>query len=161
MTATIREARPEDTGQIFRFICELAEYEKLWHEVTADEETLHRALFGGQPKVYALMAEVDGEAAGFALYFYNFSTFLGRHGIYVEDLYIRPAFRGGGLGKRLLAHLADKALREGCGRLEWWVLDWNEPAIAFYGGIGAEPMTEWTVQRVTGEALARLAEATR
>lgn len=153
----IREAQSRDTLLILQFICELAEYEKLRHEVVADEAALHASLFGASPKVFACIAEVNGEAAGFALFFYNFSTFMGKHGIYLEDLYIRPAFRGAGIGKRLLAYLADKAVKENCGRLEWWVLDWNEPAIDFYGKLGAVPMDEWTVQRVTGEALLKLA----
>ena len=154
---SIREAQPEDAPLVLQFIHELAEYEKLRHEVVADEATLHASLFCAQPKVFALIAEVNGEAAGFALFFYNYSTFLGKHGIYLEDLYILPAFRGAGLGKRLLAYLADKAVKENCGRLEWWVLNWNQPAIDFYGRIGADPMDEWTVQRVTGDALVKLA----
>lgn len=155
---TIRDAQPADSALILQFICELAEYEKLRHEVVADETVLHAALFGESPKVFACIAEIGGEAAGFALFFYNFSTFMGKHGIYLEDLYIRPAFRGAGIGKRLLTYLADKAVKENCGRLEWWVLDWNQPALDFYGKIGAVPMDEWTVQRVTGDALVNLAK---
>lgn len=158
MAITIRDAQPEDVRHIFRFICELAEYEKLRHEVVTDEAALQAALFAPSPKVFALIAEHDGAPAGFALYFYNFSTFLGRHGIYLEDLYISPEKRGKGIGKRVLAYLADKTLREGCGRLEWSVLDWNTPALDFYGAIGAAPMDEWTVQRLTGQALADLAQ---
>jgi GNAT superfamily N-acetyltransferase len=143
---------------ILGLIKELAEYEKLSDEVVADEETLRRNLFGeGHRGAEVVVAEHDGEPVGFALFFHNFSTFLGRPGLYLEDLYVRPAFRGRGAGKALLAHLAALAKERGCGRMEWWVLDWNEGAIGFYESIGAEAMDEWTVYRVTGEALERLA----
>jgi GNAT superfamily N-acetyltransferase len=155
--AVIRFAGPADTALILSFIRELAEYEKLALEVVATHEDLHEALFGEKPRVFCDIAEIDGEAAGFALWFYNFSTFRGRHGIYLEDLYVRPAFRSNGIGRSLLSHLARRCRDEGLPRLEWWVLDWNEPALRFYRSIGAEPMSEWTVQRVSGEALERLA----
>jgi len=143
---------------ILALIRELAEYEKLTHEVVADEEALRRNLFGeGRRGAEAVIAEQSGEPAGFALFFHNFSTFLGKPGLYLEDLFVRPQFRGWGVGKALLAHLAALAKERGCGRLEWWVLDWNEPAIGFYRSIGAEAMDEWTVYRVTGEALDELA----
>lgn len=154
----IRPATEGDAPLILALIRELAGYEKLAHEVTADEATLRRNLFGeGHRGAEAVIAEHGGEPAGFALFFHNFSTFLGRPGLYLEDLFVRPAFRGGGVGKALLAHLARVAKERGCGRLEWWVLDWNEPAIGFYRSIGAEAMDEWTVYRVTGEALDELA----
>ncbi len=155
----IRPATAADTALILQLIRELAEYEKLLHEVVATEEILHQTLFGDQPKAYTIILEENGQAAGFALYFYNFSTFLGRPGIYLEDLYVRPAFRGKGYGKALLQWLAAKALDEGCGRLEWWVLDWNAPSIAFYESLGAEAMDEWTVYRLSGDALTSLAGA--
>lgn len=141
---------------LLALVHELAEYERARHEVQADDAALRTALFGPAPKVYAHVAEVDGEVVGFALWFYNFSTWLGRHGIYLEDLFVRPAARGRGLGQALLTELARIAVAEGCGRVEWWVLDWNAPAQGFYRSLGAEPMDEWTVWRLTGEALARL-----
>ena len=162
--AAPRPARPEDVAEIIAMIRELADYEKALDEAIATPEQLHEALFGEQPAVYALVVEhpheEDGEhrsLAGFALYFLNFSTWLGRHGVYLEDLYVRPAFRGSGYGQALLAALARICVDRGYGRLEWWVLDWNEPAIGFYRSIGAEPMDEWTVHRVTGDALHALA----
>ena len=159
MTLTIRKAEERDVALIFSLIRELAAYERLAHEVDATEADIARALFGPQPRVFADIAEWDGEPAGFALWFYNFSTFRGRHGIYLEDLFVRPDFRSKGLGKALLQHLARRCVAEGLPRLEWWVLDWNEPALRFYRSIGAVPMDEWTVQRVTGEALRALAES--
>lgn len=159
MTLHIRPATPADTPLILQFIRELAEYEKLLHEVVATEDILQQTLFGDQAKAYVAIAEWDGEPVGFALYFYNFSTFLGKPGIYLEDLYVRPELRGKGIGKALLAYLAHKALEKGCGRLEWWVLDWNKPSIAFYKSIGAEAMDEWTVYRLSGEALDALADS--
>ena len=156
-TPTFRFATPDDTALILSLVRELAEYEKLSHEVVATEEDLREALFGPRPAAEALLAEVDGEAAGFALFFHNFSTFLGRRGLYLEDLFVRPRFRGQGLGKALMVRLARIALERGCGRFEWWVLDWNAPSIAFYRSLGAVGMDEWTVQRVSGEALRRLA----
>jgi GNAT superfamily N-acetyltransferase len=154
----IRPATEGDVPLLLALICELAEYEKLAHEVVADEETLRRNLFGeGRRGAEAVIAEHDGEPAGFALFFHNFSTFLGRPGLYLEDLFVRPRFRGGGVGKALLAHLALIAKERDCGRLEWWVLDWNKPAVRFYEALGAEAMDEWTVYRLTGEALDELA----
>ncbi len=153
----VREASEEDVPLILSFIRELAEYEKLAHEVVATEDGLREGLFGERRYAEVLIAEHDGAPAGFALFFHNFSTFLGKPGIYLEDLYVNPAFRGAGIGKKLLVHLASLAKRRGCGRLEWWVLDWNEPAIGFYRSIGAEPMDDWTVYRVSGSALEDLA----
>jgi GNAT superfamily N-acetyltransferase len=161
MALTIREAVPGDEALILQFIGELAAYEKLAHEAVASEDDLSNTLFANNPKVFALIAETNGEACGFALYFFNYSTFLGRHGLYLEDLYVSPAARGGGAGKALLARLARIAKNNDCGRLEWWVLDWNAPAIAFYESLGAEAMSEWTVNRLTGPALDNLAAKDR
>jgi GNAT superfamily N-acetyltransferase len=158
MTLSIRPAVASDAALIFRFIRELAEYERLAHEVDATEADIAKALFGSTPRVFADIAEWEGEPAGFALWFYNFSTFRGRHGIYLEDLFVKPELRSKGIGRALLRHLARRCVAEGLARLEWWVLDWNEPALKVYRSIGAIPMDEWTVQRVTGEALQRLAE---
>ena len=155
--ATLRLAAREDTPVILALIRGLAEYEKLAHEVVADETTLAENLFGAHPGAEVVIAEVDGEAAGFALFFHNFSTFLGRRGLYLEDLFVEPAYRSHGIGRQLMAFLAKLAIERGCGRFEWSVLDWNEPAIRFYRGLGAVGMDEWTVQRVTGDALAALA----
>jgi len=155
---TLRAAGPQDVPQILAFIRALAEYEKLAHEVVATEAVLHETLFGASPKAHVVLAELAGESVGFALYFYNFSTFLGKPGIYIEDLFVNPDCRGQGIGKALLRHLAAKVLAEGCGRLEWWVLDWNAPAIGFYEALGAQQMKEWTVCRVTGDALEKLAK---
>jgi GNAT superfamily N-acetyltransferase len=158
MTAAhFRFATPADTALILALVRELADYEKLAHEVVATEESLRDALFGARPAAEALLVEVEGECAGFALFFHNFSTFLGRRGLYLEDLFVRPRYRGQGLGKALMVRLARIALERGCGRFEWWVLDWNAPSIAFYRSLGAVGMDEWTVQRVSGEALQRLA----
>lgn len=156
---TVRPARQEDVAQILTFIKELATYEKLLHEVEASEESLRRALFGRRPYAEALIGELGGEPNGFALFFHNFSTFLGRPGIYLEDLYVRPAARGRGLGKALLREIARLAKERDCGRLEWAVLDWNEPAIAFYEGLGAELKREWLLTRVTRERIASMAES--
>jgi GNAT superfamily N-acetyltransferase len=153
----IRPAVREDAGLILALIRELADYEKLAHEVVADEAGLAAHLFGERPRAEALIAEVDGQPAGFALFFHNFSTFLGKPGLYLEDLFVRPQYRGLGLGKRLMVRLAKIALERDCGRFEWWVLDWNTPAIDFYRRLGAVGMDEWTVQRVTGDALKALA----
>ena len=153
----VREASEGDVPLILTFIRELADYEKLSHEVVATEEGLRESLFAGRRYAEVLIAEHDGAPAGFALYFHNFSTFLGKPGIYLEDLYVRPEFRGRGMGRVLLVHLTRLARERGCGRLEWSVLDWNEPAISFYRGIGASPVGGWTVYRVTGEALEDLA----
>jgi GNAT superfamily N-acetyltransferase len=157
MTLAIRPATASDSGLVFSLVRELAEYERLAHEVDATEQSLAAALFGRDPRVFADIAEWNGEPAGLALWFYNFSTFRGRHGIYLEDLFVRAAFRGRGIGGALLRHLARRCMEEGLPRLEWWVLDWNEPALSFYRSLGALPMDEWTVQRVTGDALAQLA----
>lgn len=153
----LRPATREDIGQILSFIRELAEYEKLAHEAVADEATLATQLFGDHPAAEVVIAEVDGQPAGFALFFHNFSTFLGQRGLYLEDLFVRPQFRGLGLGRRLMVHLAQLAVERDCGRFEWSVLDWNTPAIDFYRELGASPLDEWTVQRVTGDALKALA----
>ena len=155
---TIRPATKQDIPEILAFIRQLAEYEKLLHEVRADEATLEHSLFGPSPKAYAILAEEAGKPVGFAVYFYNFSTFLGKPGLYIEDLFVNPSSRGRGIGKKMLQYLGHKAVEEGCGRLEWWVLDWNKSAIDFYRSLGAEPMDEWTVFRVTGPALKKLAE---
>ena len=153
----IRPATVEDTPLILSFIRELAEYEKLSHEVVATEEALRESLFGERAFAEVLLAFVGGEPLGFALFFHNFSTFLGKPGIYLEDLYVRPEHRGTGAGRALLVRLARLAVERGCGRLEWWVLDWNEPAVGFYKRIGARAMDDWTVYRLTGDALERLA----
>jgi GNAT superfamily N-acetyltransferase len=155
----IRDARRADAALVLTFIRELAEYEKLLHELTASEEALAENLFGPAPCAEALIGEIDGRPEGFALYFRSYSTFVGKPGIYLEDLYVRPAARGLGLGKALLKTVARRAVERGCGRLEWSVLNWNEPAIQFYRSLGAEPMDEWTVQRVSGETLAQLGSA--
>ena len=156
---TIREATREDLPLIASLVRELAEYERLAHQAVATEADFEEGLFSPSPKAHALIAEHAGQAAGFALYFYNYSTFLGRPGIYVEDVFIRPRFRRHGLGQALFKYLARKAVAERCGRMEWAVLDWNEPAIRFYGSLGAKPMDEWTVQRLTGDALKSFAES--
>lgn len=153
----IRPAVPADAEDILALVRELADYEKLSHEVTGTPEDLERHLFGPQPFARALMAHVDGELAGFALAFYNYSTFLCRPGLYLEDLFVRPRFRRLGIGRRLLVELARHAVELGCGRMEWSVLDWNAPSIEFYRRLGARPMDEWTIFRLTGDALTRLA----
>lgn len=153
----LRQAQAKDVPHILAFIRELGEYEKLAHEVVADEATLAMQLFGERPAAEVVIAEVDGQPAGFALFFHNFSTFLGQRGLYLEDLFVRPQFRSLGLGRRLMVHLAKLAVERDCGRFEWSVLDWNAPAIAFYRELGALPMDEWTVQRVSGDALKTLA----
>ena len=153
----IEKAEERDAGLILSFIKELAEYERLSHEVVATEELLRASLFGERPVAEVLIAYAGHEAVGFALFFHNFSTFLGRPGIYLEDLYVQPHVRGKGVGRALLSRLAQMALERGCGRLEWAVLDWNEPAIRFYRNLGAVAMDEWTVFRATGQALERLA----
>jgi GNAT superfamily N-acetyltransferase len=157
MSIAVRPAVECDVPLILSFVRELAEFEKLTHQVTATEELFREHLFGQKPVAEALIAELDGAPVGFALFFYNFSTFLAKPGIYLEDLYVSPAARGHGAGKALLAALAQRAVAEGCGRLEWSVLDWNAPAIGFYRKVGAVPMDEWTVMRVTGNALKTLA----
>ena len=158
MTISIRPATPADLPLIAALIRELAVYERLASEVRFAEADLAQHLFGPRPMAEVAIGEVYGTAQGFALFFHSFSTFEGRPGIYLEDLFVRPEARGGGLGKALLAHLAGLAVARGCARLEWSVLDWNEPAIGFYRGLGATPMDEWTVMRVDGEVLQSLAE---
>ena len=152
----IREASERDVPLILSSIRELAEYEKLSREVVATEEEVRESLFAGRRYAEVLIAEHDGAPAGFALFFHNFSTFLGKPGIYLEDVYVRPEFRGTGIGRQLLVKLAHLALERGCGRLEWSVLDWNEPSIGFYRQLGAVAMEDWTVYRVSGDALRKL-----
>ena len=161
MTNTIRPATPADMPLIAQLIRDLAEYEKLAHEVRFNEPTLATHLFGPRPMAEVVIGEIDGAPQGFALFFHNFSTFEGRPGIYLEDLYVRPAARGSGLGKALLLHLAHLAEQRGCARLEWSVLDWNAPSIGFYQSLGARPMDDWTVMRVDGATLAQLAADAR
>ncbi|MCC8939674.1 GNAT family N-acetyltransferase [Bradyrhizobium sp. Arg68] len=161
MSLAIRRARPDEAGLVFSLVRELAEYEKLLHEVQASEADIAEALFGANPRLYCDIAEWNGEPAGFAVWFVNFSTFAGRHGIYLEDLFVRPALRGKGIGKALLMHLARECVAQGWSRLQWAVLDWNAPSIAFYKSLGAELMDEWTICRVSGPALAALAEGAR
>lgn len=155
----IRRARPDDSTLIFSLICELAEYEKLSHEVEATEKGIAAALFGEHPLLFCEIAEWNGEGVGFAVWFFNFSTFSGRAGIYLEDLFVRPAFRGKGIGKALLAHLAKLCVENGWSRLQWSVLDWNTPSIDFYKSLGAQMMDEWKLCKVTGAALSQLAKA--
>lgn len=158
MSLAIRPARPGEAGLVLAFIKDLAEYERLAHEVDATEAMIAEALFGANPKVFCDIAEWDGKPAGFALWFYTYSTFRGRHGIWLEDLYVKPEHRGRGLGKALMARLAKRCLDEKLPRLAWWVLNWNEPSRAFYRSIGAVAMDEWTVKRLEGEALERLGQ---
>jgi GNAT superfamily N-acetyltransferase len=155
---TVRGAEVSDVSTLLGFIRSLAEYERLSHEVVADEAAIERALFGADAVAEALIAEHGGRPCGFALYFRSFSTFLGRPGIYLEDLFVEPEMRGRGVGSALLRSLARLTVQRGYGRLEWAVLDWNESAIEFYERLGARAMSEWTVNRVTGEALRKLAE---
>jgi GNAT superfamily N-acetyltransferase len=161
MSIHIRRADIDDTPLILALIKELADYENLAHEVEATGAMIDRALFGHAPRVFCDLVEWRGEACGMALWHYNFSTFSGRHGIYVEDLYVRPKARGNGVGKALLAHLAARCLREKLTRLEWSVLDWNKPSIAFYEAQGAVMLDQWTKCRISGDALARLGLAAR
>lgn len=158
MSLTIRPARPDEAGLVLHFIKELAEYEKLAHEVAATEAEIAASLFAPNPRVFCDIAEWNGEPAGFAVWFYTYSTFSGRHGIWLEDLYVHPEQRGRGIGKALIAGLAKRCVDEDLPRLAWWVLNWNEPSRAFYRSIGAAAMDEWTVKRLTGEALARLGQ---
>jgi len=161
MTLTIRSATRADLPLIAQLIRDLAEYEKLAHEVRFDEAVLAEKLFGARPYAEVVIGELDGAPQGFALFFHNFSTFEGKPGIYLEDLFVRPEARGSGLGKALLAHLAMLAVERDCARLEWSVLDWNEPAIGFYRKLGARLMDDWTVMRVDGANLARLGAEAR
>jgi GNAT superfamily N-acetyltransferase len=153
MTLHIRPARRDDAAQILAFITELAEYERARHEVIASVADIERTLFDDGAKALGLICERDGKAIGYAVYFYSYSTWLGRNGIYLEDLYITPDQRGGGAGKQLLRHIAVEACDNGCGRLEWSVLDWNEPAIQFYRSLGAKPQDEWVRYRLEGDGL--------
>lgn len=155
---TFRYARREDTPLILEFIKELADYEKMLTQVVATEELLEEWIFDKQ-KAEVLFAVLEWEEVGFALFFHNFSTFLGRAGLYLEDLYVKPGYRGRGYGKAILKKLAAIALEWQCGRLEWWCLDWNRPSIDFYLSLGAEPMTDWTVYRLSGDTLKNLAES--
>lgn len=159
MTISIRPASAADLPLIAQLIRDLAEYERLAHEVRFDDDVLNAKLFGPRPYAEVVIGEIDGHPQGFALFFHNFSTFEGRPGIYLEDLFVRPEARGSGLGKALLSHLATLAVERDCARLEWSVLDWNEPAIGFYKKLGARLMDEWTMMRVDGQALAQLGAA--
>jgi GNAT superfamily N-acetyltransferase len=158
LTLSIRPATAVDLPLIAQFIRDLADYERLAHEVRFDEAMLGERLFGARPYAEVLIGELDGAPQGFALFFHNFSTFEGKPGVYLEDLFVRPDARGSGLGKALLKHLAEIAVERDCARLEWWVLDWNEPSIAFYKSLGAKLMDDWTVMRVDGDALTALAK---
>ena len=160
MTLAIRPTRPGEAGLVLAFVRELAEYEKLSHEVAATEAMIDAALFGAQPRVFCDIAEWDGAPVGFALWFPDFSTFSGRTGIYLEDLFVRPAHRGKGIGKALMANLARRCAMNGWSRLQWAVLDWNTPSIAFYKSLGAVMLTEWTGVRISGDALEKLAGTT-
>lgn len=154
----VRPATPADVGTILNFIHDLSVYEKLAHEMKADESTLAKYLFGPYRYAECLIAEANGQPAAFALFFHNFSTFLGKPGLYVEDLFVKPEYRGRGIGLRLLRELARIALERDCGRMEWSVLDWNEPALAFYKRLGAQSMSDWTTQRLTRPAMEVLAK---
>jgi len=155
---SIRAARPDDSALIFALVGELADYEKLSDQVDATEDVICAALFSDPPRLYCDIAEWDGTAAGFAVWFLNFSTFRGRHGIYVEDIFVRPAYRGRGIGKALMARLARRCVDQGYARCEWAVLDWNAPSISFYKSIGARVLDEWKICRLSGGALTRLAQ---
>jgi GNAT superfamily N-acetyltransferase len=157
MEFAIRNATHTDVPLILQMIKGLAEYEKLSHQVVATEETLGASLFGPQPSAEVVIGYAGAQPAGFALFFHNYSTFLAQRGLYLEDLFVVPEWRGKGLGRQLLAHLARIAVERNCGRMEWSVLDWNEPALRVYRGIGATPLDDWTICRLTGDALRRLA----
>lgn len=157
MSTAIRPATADDVPVILSFVRDLAEYEKLSHLVTATEAGLREALFGAHPGAEVVLAYEGQEAVGFAVYFHSFSTFLGVKGLWLEDLFVRPAYRGRGHGRALLLHVARIAHQRGCGRFEWAVLDWNEPSIRFYKSLGAQPLDDWTIMRVTGPALHALA----
>ena len=159
MTLTIRRAQPADAALVFALVCELADYENLQHEVDATPEEIAKALFSPQPRLHCDLAEWDDEPAGFAVWFLNFSTFRGRHGLYLEDLFVRPEFRGRGIGKALMRQLARTCVDNDYARFEWAVLDWNAPSIAFYESMGAEIKGEWKICRMSGASLARFAEA--
>ena len=161
MSLLIRRVRPDEAGLVLSLVRELADYEKLLHEVEATEAMIGAALFGDSPRLFCDIAEWNGEVAGFAVWFINFSTFSGRSGIYLEDLFVRPALRGNGIGKALLSRLAKECVANGWSRLQWSVLDWNTPSIEFYTSLGAQLMDEWTVCRVGGAALTALAQGQR
>ena len=161
MSLAIRRARPGEAGLVLSLVCELADYEKLRHEVEASEADIDAALFGANPRLFCDIAEWENEPAGFAVWFINFSTFSGRSGIYLEDLFVRPLQRGKGIGKALLAHLARECVENGWSRLQWSVLDWNTPSIEFYKSLGAVLMDEWTVCRLSGPPLTALAGGSR
>ena len=158
MSLVIRAARPDDSALIFALVRELADYEKLADTVDATQEQIAAALFAPQPRLFCDIAEWDGEGAGLAVWFLNFSTFRGRHGIYLEDIFVRPALRGRGIGKALMARLAARCVEQNWARLEWAVLDWNAPSIAFYKSIGAQVLDEWKICRLSGQALATFAD---
>ena len=162
MTATItfRDAVPGDEARIVWFIRALADYETLLHEVAATEADMALALFGPTPRCHSMFVDVDGVTVGFGLWYYNFSTFAGRHGLYVEDVFVLPEHRGKGVGRAIFGELARRAIAEGCKRMEWSVLNWNAPAVNFYRVLGAIPMDEWTTQRLAGYALAAVAANT-
>ena len=155
----IRPATAEDAALILRFITDLAIYEEAGHEVIATESDIRESLFASGSTTKAVICQIDDEPVGFAVYFFNYSTWLGKHGLYLEDLYVSPEHRGSGAGKALLRHLAKIAVSKNCGRLEWSVIDWNEPAIQFYKSLGAEPQDEWVAYRLTGKALEELANS--
>jgi diamine N-acetyltransferase len=157
VSVAIRPARPADAGLIYSLIRELADYERLSHEVDSTEQRIAAALFAPQPRVFCDLAEWDGAPAGFALWFLNFSTFRGRHGLYLEDIFVRPALRGKGIGKALMRNLARHCVERGYARFEWTVLDWNKPSIEFYRSIGADVLGDWRVCRMSGEALVNFA----
>lgn len=157
MPVLVRSATPADAGLIHQFILDLADYEKLLDTVQATDADTTAALFGDNPRAFADIAELDGQPVGFSLWFYNYSTFVGRHGIWLEDLFVQPSARGSGAGKALLANLAKRCVDEGLGRLEWSVLDWNATSIAFYDSLGAAAMDEWIIRRLTGEGIRKLA----
>jgi GNAT superfamily N-acetyltransferase len=161
VTLSIRTPRADEAALVLGFVRQLADYEKLSHEVDATEDMIADALFGAQPRLWCDLAEWDGEAVGFSLWFLNFSSFCGRHGIYLEDIFVRPAFRGHGIGKALLASLARRCVENDWTRFEWSVPDWNAPSIAFYRSLGATLMQDWTICRVSGEALDNLASQAR
>jgi GNAT superfamily N-acetyltransferase len=161
LSFVIRSARPDDAPAIVRLIKALAEYERLLHEVVNDEARVHEAFFSAHPKSFCDIAEIEGEAIGHAIWFYSYSTFTGRHGIYLEDLYVAPEHRGAGIGKAFLKNLAERCVREKLTRFEWSVLDWNEPSIGFYRSLGAVPVDGWIRYRLDGEALARMGSKER
>ncbi len=158
MTTVIRPAAPRDVGLVLQLVRELAVYERLAHAVDATEALIGAALFGESPRVFCDIAEWDGQPVGNAIWFLNFSTFSGRPGVYLEDIFVRPAFRGRGIGKALMVHLAKRCVAEDWRRFEWSVLDWNEPSIAFYKSLGAQLKDEWVICRVSGDALKQLAQ---